>query len=194
VSIDKTYKFDEQLDIGKKGETAFLEKFKNEIALQEGCKDPDFIIIETGELIEFKTDGWLLTSKFSKEIKGTNNLFMEYYSDWSKQTIGGPWRAKEEGCKYFIYYFINSDLFFIFFTDQLVDSLDIITEEMSLIPIKNVRWITAGYPINQNLLIPIAYISKIKYSNTLNECLNALKNKMDKLDNNAYIRFIEANR
>jgi hypothetical protein len=119
---------------------------------------------------------------------------MEYYSDMGRQTIGGPWRAKEEGCKYFIYYFINSDTFFTFYTDLMVQSLNYIIKDMRLVPITNVGWITAGYPIDKKFLLPIAYTSGIRDSKTLGDSLNGLKNKIDKLDYDVYLNFIDSNR
>jgi hypothetical protein len=185
------YKFNDQLNIGEIGEQTFLNKFNKEIESKKNSREPDFRIISTDEFIELKTDNWTLSNIFSYKTKETPNIFMEQYSDYDRKTIGGPWRAKKENCKYFIYYFINNDIFFVFNTDLLVSVLDIVTKNKTLKLIPNVKWITAGYPIPRKILEPIAYSSDKNIPYSLNECIDMLKNTLNKIDTDKYISWAQ---
>lgn len=76
----------------------------------------DFQVKATKELLELKTDSHDL---------GTGNFFMDRYHDktmrWKAQ---GPWKAAEDGCKYFAYLFYNSRYLYMFETAPLLANLN----------------------------------------------------------------------
>ena len=180
--MDKVFDFKIQYKIGDDGQQLMVLRFPKELQLQEG-KNPDLKILSTGDLVELKTDTYSFSPIFSVSKKLTPNLFMEKYSDKDRQMIGGPWRAKSEGCKYFAYFFLNNDLLYLFETDTLVQLLDVIVLNMPLKNIPNKGWITQGYPIHHKLLDPIGYSSVLSNGESFSFWCNGLETKLNRMEN-----------
>lgn len=144
------FKFKEQNDKGKIGEKNFLKFYEPHfdklewLCEAEDKTGPDFRIGK--KLVELKTDSY--------DMNKTDNFFIEYYSDEWKKTIGGPWQAREKGCDFFVYQFINHN-YFVWF--QLCDEFFAVLDEMRIkagvARPPNPGYHSYGYKINRNILI-----------------------------------------
>jgi hypothetical protein len=138
-----TFSFQEQLEVGDRGEQLFLEHYPRKLDIWPG-RDGDFVVRSTGQKIELKSDTF--------NMEKTPNFFIERYSDFHKQTPGSLWQAHEHGCSIFCYYFVRHDLWFEF---RDIPALITRLEELqprSLIWVKNKSWITAGFTVKRELL------------------------------------------
>ena len=98
------FDFEEQNKVGKLGE-AFVKKYWTVPLRKLEGKGPDFLDLD-GNLLEVKTDSY--------DHDKTVNLFIERWSDYSKERPGGPWQAMEKGSTVFIYLFISSKIWYVF--------------------------------------------------------------------------------
>ena len=93
------FDFNTQLTLGKEGEEKFASlypcfKYNND----ENCKEPDFVHKETGSIAEVKYDD---SARAKKDSHGKQlNFFVEQYSNSKQMTLGGPFRAVQEGVDY----------------------------------------------------------------------------------------------
>jgi len=94
--------------------------------------------------VELKTDYYL--------HKPGGNFFMERYSDVNVGSPGGPWQARVHGCKYFVYYFINSGVGYVWNVEGLVTALDALIGTLQPVEVKNVRWVTVGFKVPRTSL------------------------------------------
>lgn len=142
------FNFESQKKIGDKGEELFLKQYGHIVERTDGYKG-DFRIKETGEILELKTDTYLTSE--------TPNFFMEAYSIIESETPGGPWQAQNHGCKFFVYFFMNSGEAFLFTVSELVSFLDgyisRTNPHMKEVPNDgwNSKYNTGGYALNRNL-------------------------------------------
>src|SRR4051812_4261797 len=107
--------FKNSLAIGKIGEVLYFAANNGRLEKLDG-RAADFKDFVTGDLYEIKMDGY--------SLENTPNFFIEQYSDSKKKTSGGPYRALENGCKYFVYMFVQNLKIFTFDTQKLVDRMN----------------------------------------------------------------------
>ena len=142
------FDFDTQLNLGKEGEEKFATlypcfKYNND----ENCKEPDFVHKETGAIAEIKYDDSV------RAIRGADdkqlNFFVEQYSNHKQMTLGGPFRAVQEGVDYYVYMFKNPFRIFIFAACKFRDIAAqlIWSGKYKECFIKNKGWWTTGYPL-----------------------------------------------
>ncbi len=96
----KCFNFKEQKKKGSRGESLFMEYYKEEMPRNSPIRDFD-IMIRDNEKIELKTD-------FTTSL----NFFIERYSDTEKKKPGSIWQNGD--VDYFIYFFINELVFYWF--------------------------------------------------------------------------------
>lgn len=133
--IESMFIFEKSLREGQKGEEIFHGKYPFLNRLDGLKSDFDF----GGRKIELKSDYYCATK--------TSNFFIERWSDKDKQKDGGPWQALENGNDYYLYYFVKNNKLFIFDCKKLVETLEVLIKNYSLVDIKNKSWITQGYKI-----------------------------------------------
>lgn len=133
----KVFDLDTQKLKGGKGEKAFLKQYASVKAAKiQDCPEYDFTINDT-ETVELKTDYY----------EGSPNFFMERFSDHKAKTPGGPWRAKEDNVRWFVYYFVKEKIFYWFNPLTLCEFLDKYIVTQAYVKIKNTAWTTIGYKI-----------------------------------------------
>lgn len=125
--------FKKSLEVGKMGESLYHYAHKDRLELLDGYKG-DFKIIGTDDKLEIKTDSYLMSA--------SPNFCMERYSSVEKKSPGGPWQAKEHGCKYFVYMFFNNMRTFTFEIDPLLERLEKNLSTYREVNIMNRAWIT----------------------------------------------------
>lgn len=118
---------------GKAGEQLLAEKFP-ELLIQLHGTGPDFRILGSQTHLELKTDSY--------DMQKTPNFFMETES--RPGHLGGPFQALAKGSKYFIYYYVQNDKYFIFDTAQLVDFLRQRIGQYEERAIENRNYLTKG--------------------------------------------------
>jgi hypothetical protein len=157
IKPKRTPNFSKDLKIGANGELQFQKRFQAALIKQDG-KLADFIVSnKVGSGLELKTDTY-----------DSPNFFFERYSDLWKQTDGGAWQAVKHS-KYFAYYFITKDVYYLFNLETLIPALEKYIEEKKprKVEVKNRSYSTGGY------VIPINDVKHLAISHT---ALNALSN------------------
>jgi hypothetical protein len=142
---EKVFGFKNQLNVGDRGEKDFVESYKEFSPEKSKDRAIDFHL-NTGESVELKTDTY--------PMEKTLNFFMETLGNVNAGKLGGPFRARQDGVKYFIYYYLNDKQFFWFETVKLCEKLEeiISTKKHKIKSIKNKTWITHGYAIPRSEL------------------------------------------
>jgi len=135
-----TFKFNDQLKQGHKGEILFMEVFPFELERTDG-RGADFIIKLTNQTLELKTDSY--------DPLKTSNYFMERYSSKEKQSPGGPFQAESKGIEYYAYMFSKTKEYTVFRTKELVKYLNENMDEKKLIGVPNKTYITQGYKVDR---------------------------------------------
>lgn len=132
--------FSADLKFGQEAETKILEKFKEHLEAIDG-RSGDFKIKGTDIKIELKSD------KYSHDKYP--NFIMERFGSAGKD--GGPFKALNDGCRYFIYSFANDNIMYIFDTVQLVARIKKLVKKLGLKlhTIENVSWSTQYYKIER---------------------------------------------
>jgi len=142
------FDFEEQLKLGKEGELKFAElypcfKYNND----KDVMAPDFVHKETGSIAEVKYDN---SVRALKDKNGNQlNFFVEQYSNHAEMTLGGPFRAVEEGVDYYVYMFKQPFRIFIFDACKFRDmAAELIYSGLyKECFIKNKGWWTSGFPL-----------------------------------------------
>ncbi len=113
--------------------------FRNDLALGlEGQKKVSNFFNSQGftcKILSGTGSDFMLTGPNGRIIKGeiktdtydmytTPNAYMEKISNTSKNTLGGPWKAKADGSELFVYFFLTNFTIFIYDTEKLVAYLD----------------------------------------------------------------------
>ena len=159
------YEFKKQLTVGQRGAQLFHERFKTEFKLtRTDGKEGDFIMGK--HRLELKTD--------DRAIGSTENIFIEQYRNTNSYAPGGPWQAKEHGCKYFAYYFWNDNKYFLFNTDKLLKGLPKLIKGKNPIEICNSSYPRLGFIIPFNEIISLT----LKCNTTIDE-LNEFKKRYE---------------
>jgi len=136
----KTFGFKNQQNVGDKGESDFKESYKSLSPIKSEERAIDFHL-NTGESVEVKTDTY--------PMEKTANFFMETVSNSESGKLGGPFRARQDGVKFFVYYYLNNKQFFWFDTIKLCEKLEqlIAEKKYKIKSIKNKTWLTLGYAV-----------------------------------------------
>lgn len=150
------HNFRSSLAKGKLGEELFNKHFPELKALNG--RESDFIAPD-GTLWELKTDSY--------DMNKTANFFFERFSNWSKQSDGGPWQALHHGSTNFAYMFTQNSKVFIFRTADLVYHLNRILSNYEAIKIPNRGYETIGYKIPREELSHI--YEEVTLEHTRNE-------------------------
>jgi hypothetical protein len=144
------YKSKGQGDIG---ESLFFQAHEGRLEKIDGLKG-DFVLKETGQKLELKTDLWVMDR--------TPNFFMERYSNKATQSPGGPWQSAAHGSDLFIYFYVKDLTFYQFETKKLVEALERIVPTLAPTDIPNTGYVTQGYRVPRTMLADIATIKRIK--------------------------------
>jgi hypothetical protein len=141
--------FKRDLEAGKSGEAA-VQKLWPELVLLNG-KGAD-AVLPNGELVEIKCDRY--------DHSKTSNFFIEYLGDIESGKLGGPYKAEQDGCEWFVYYFQNPGIAYVFNVHDLLYELQtyILVNNPSLVEIKNSRWTTVGRKIPRSALTPVSVL------------------------------------
>jgi len=142
------FDFQKQLEMGKEGEEKFAElypcfNYNND----KDVMAPDFVHKETGSVAEVKYDD---SARAKKDENGNQlNFFVEQFSNTKALTLGGPFRAVEEGVDYYVYMFKSP---FRIFIHDAVKFRDIASDliyngKYKQCFIKNKGWWTSGFPL-----------------------------------------------
>jgi len=141
----QVFDFDEQLNVGQKGEAIFYELFKPQVNRLTGLVS-DFEFKKNKKTIELKSDNY--------RMNVTKNFFMERYSKAQDKSPGGPWQALGKS-DFFYYFFLRDGIIFKFKTKELIEKLEEITKNWSLVDVGNTSgegWITQGYKVPRDML------------------------------------------
>ena len=135
----RVFQFNSQLQVGNIGEQFFLDNYPATLEKFSG-RECDFKLVETGGLIEVKTDTY--------DAEKTENFFFERWSNQEKKTPGGPWRAKKDKIDIFCYLFINNKLCYEFGNMRgLVKRLNWLIKKIPPTEVKNRGFVTIGYKV-----------------------------------------------
>ena len=143
-----TFDFQKQLEMGKEGEEKFAQLYP--CFNYNNNKDvmaPDFVHKETGSVAEVKYDD---SVRAKKDENGNQlNFFVEQFSNTKAMTLGGPFRAVEEGVDYYVYMFKSPFRIFIHDAVKFRDiAADLIYNgSYKECFIKNKGWWTSGFPL-----------------------------------------------
>lgn len=141
------FDFETQLKKGKKAEARVAKYIHENVVeldlkyLKRNVKGPDFKTVD-GQFIELKSEVY--------SCHHTANFFVEHFSNESRETLGGVWRAAEEGVSIYIHYFVEDDVMFVFDTMEFKAKIEEILEKDKKIKkcrIKNKTYFTTGYVI-----------------------------------------------
>lgn len=142
MTKSKSWDFKKQLEFGDRGEALFAERYPRRLEIFPG-KAYDFTVLSSREKVELKTDSY--------NMDKSENFFFERYSDVSKESPGGPWRAKRDKVDIFCYYFVRHNIWYEFRDiPALVKRLNSLTKGKGLVYIKNRGWITGGYKVKRS--------------------------------------------
>lgn len=164
--MQTTFTFETQLKLGNEGEEIFYKKYGEYLKKNntQNVMAPDFIHKKTGALAEIKFDN---SPRAPRDSKGyQKNLFVEMFSNTKEMTLGGPFRAVQEGVDYYVYMFKEPFRIFIFDAVKFKDKAARIINEKNYksIPVKNKTWWTSGYALPINLFEECKITEKIMCS------------------------------
>jgi len=146
----KVWSFQDQLQVGDRGEQLFMERYPKKLTIHPGY-DGDFIEVNSGKKIELKTDTY--------NMEKSSNFFIEKYSNLEKQKPGSIWQAHAHGCDVFCYMFVRHNLWFQFNDlPQLIDRVNHLTSNKGLVYIKNNGFISAGYKVDRDSIADLSTI------------------------------------
>jgi len=131
----EVFGFKKQLTVGNKGEELFLRHYKG----SEKSDIRKYDLLYKGEKVELKTDTY--------PMEKTANFFMERYGSIEDGKIGGPWRAREDGVKHFVYFYLADKTFFWFESKALADYLDTYTKDKRGKTVANRGYSSLGFAV-----------------------------------------------
>jgi hypothetical protein len=136
------HNFKDSLIKGQAGEALFLQ-YMPHLQKLDG-RQSDFVDSLTGERYELKTDSY--------DPARTPNMFIEHYSDVSREKPGGPLQALAHGSTYWCYFFPKALTCYIFVTSHLLEALPRLTADLELKLIRNRGWTTSGWAVPRTRL------------------------------------------
>lgn len=137
----KIHSFQDSLKRGKKAESEFYSLLEDKIEQLDGYA-ADFKVRKNGKLLELKQDTY--------DPDKTPNFFMERYS-YAEQP-GGPWQSQTKSIDYYIYWFKQTNDFYVFKVDSLVKKLEELAPTLRTVKVYNTAHVTTGYLVPRNLL------------------------------------------
>ncbi len=140
------FNFKDSLAVGQAGEETFLAKSHMTLERLDG-RNGDFKCLETGHVVELKTDTY--------DMARTENFFIERWSNVEKHAPGGPWQALQKGNEIFVYLYAQNGVYYTFNTLDLVNRLDEIIQGLTPVSVRNRTWVTVGYKISRAQLVEI---------------------------------------
>ena len=143
---NKVYTWEQQLAYGLQAQQDFHDIYHRPLTAATTFAY-DFKVVRTGEKLELKTDDW--------DHESTPNFFFERWSNWEKQTPGGPWQSRAKRVDCLVYYFARNGIYYEFRDiKKLCKVLDRIIrqEKLGLVLIKNRGYRTGGYKIPRHLV------------------------------------------
>ena len=153
MADDKTWDFKTQLNQAEKHELEFTKIYKKHKLTKSADRRWDFNT-PRGLRVELKCDTYDATK--------TPYFFLERYSDMYKKSPGGIWQSVGHDVDIFIYWFVNSGVYYEFRNLQdLIKVLEKLTENLYMIGIRNRGYITGGYKLTRDLLHP--YFTRVTY-------------------------------
>lgn len=132
--MSKTFDFQKQLSIGKKGEELFLKRYPD-LTPTDGRKG-DFIGYSK-RVIELKTDSY--------DMNKTPNFFMERWSNIENEKPGGVWQSAGHGAYYYCYLFEKHGVIYWFEVKALLEHLEANEKLYKKMRINNKGWLTEGW-------------------------------------------------
>lgn len=129
----------------KKGQAGELELLGHFSALKKADGRTGDALLGDAK-IELKSDFY--------EHKPGGNFFIERFSSVDLASPGGPWQAKAHGCEYYVYYFLNSKVGYVFAVDSLLTQMEAIEAQLKPCYVKNIKWLTMGYKVPHTMLKP----------------------------------------
>jgi hypothetical protein len=142
--MSRVFSFQKQLQLGERAEQLFQQVYPKELEIFPERK-ADFLVKETGELLELKADSY--------DMEKTPNFFIERFSDNQRKTPGGVWRAYQDDIDIFVYLFSKNRTYFVFDNiPLLVFTINMLTNNKPLVMINNKSWVTVGYKVERELL------------------------------------------
>jgi hypothetical protein len=141
-------RFSEDIGFGKRAEQVFLSAYSPwiEPANHEDLKAPDFRVRGTSDLGELKADRY----------RQPKNFFLEEFSSEESGKLGGPFRAEQEGVRYYAYWFTSEGVWFLFELKTLMKRLRSLDLEPFRKRVANRGYTTVGYAVPRELLEDIA--------------------------------------
>lgn len=112
--------FAESVKKGDLGEAWFLENYhiKGLTKLDTRSLVGDYRAPD-GRIIEVKTEFY--------DLARTPNFFFEHYSNLEKKTMGGPWRARDQGADILVHFFFHDKVYFEFENlPALLETIDLV--------------------------------------------------------------------
>lgn len=144
--MSSTFGFHVQNQIGQRGEKLFLELHPEWKANNAGhhCKEPDFVDSK-GRTLELKFD---VSDRARRDKDGyQTNFFMETISNNRKKTIGGVFRAQQEGVDFFVYMFESPFRMFVLDVNKTAATVLKLMPNYRKCSIPNQYYWTEGYAL-----------------------------------------------
>lgn len=136
--MSAAHSFAKSLAIGKAGESLFLKHWPNKLTRLAGRKS-DFYDEVTGNRLELKSDSY--------DMSKTENFFIELWSDFEKQKLGGPSQAAINKSDLYIYNFYTNRTMFVFEVAALAAYIDQIKDSYPPSFVRNQAWTTVGIKV-----------------------------------------------
>ncbi len=178
--------FQSSLALGQIGETLYYQSHEGKLEKLDGFQS-DFKMVETGTLVELKTDYYAMSK--------TPNFFIERYSNLEKQTPGGPYQAITHGSTMFVYFYVRDLTFYQFETSNLIEAFYRILPTLKPTEVRNSTYITQGYLVPRVMLKDIYQERKIKLHvewrpvfHFINDCMYSVINRLLRIVHNYWRR------
>lgn len=139
--------FRKDLARGRKGEQLLLQLWPGLISL--GGKGAD-LQLPNGEKVELKSDYY--------SMQQTSNFFIEIYGNLAKSTPGGVTKALKDGCKWFVYLYVQDATAYVFDCAELQCAVQKMPQTIRYV--ENRNYITMGILIKRDALIHLARVLK----------------------------------
>lgn len=135
----RVFDFRTQLQLGDRAEELFLQHYHEPLIFHTTLK-ADFQVVNTGELLELKTDTY--------NMEKTPNFFWERWSDFHNKKPGGPWQSRRNRVSRYCYMFSRHNTYFEFSDmKRLIGRLNKAIKGKYGITVKNKGWLTVGFPL-----------------------------------------------
>tara|TARA_B110000483_G_C17957474_1_gene450707 strand:+ start:152 stop:763 length:612 start_codon:yes stop_codon:yes gene_type:complete len=177
------FQFNQQNNIGKRGEQLFLDHFPSWSANnQVQCTEPDFVD-NYGRKAEIKFD---VSERARRDAQGKQlNFFMETISNDRRNTVGGIFRAQKEQVQFFVYIFEQPLRIFVMDVDKALQKTQelVSSGKYRQCRIRNPHYFTIGYPLPisefKACMVTDIELNQPPTSNPAFSRLNAMKRRLE---------------